>query len=49
MRERNRAAFDARCLTVRVDGAYIDAGVNDNLIVQKLGANPDAIGIFGYC
>ena len=48
LRERNRAAFEARCLTVRDDGAYIDAGENDNLIVQKLGANPDAIGIFGY-
>jgi phosphate transport system substrate-binding protein len=48
LRERNRAAFDARCLSVRDDGAYIDAGENDNLIVQKLGANPDAIGIFGY-
>ncbi|MBW6523880.1 substrate-binding domain-containing protein [Sphingomonas sp. RHCKR47] len=48
LRERNRAAFDARCLAVRDDGAYVDAGENDNLIVQKLGANPDAIGIFGY-
>jgi phosphate transport system substrate-binding protein len=33
---------------IREDGAYIDAGENDNLIVQKLGANPDAVGIFGY-
>jgi phosphate transport system substrate-binding protein len=33
---------------VREDGAYIDAGENDNLIVQKLQANPDALGVFGY-
>lgn len=36
------------CGTIREDGAYIDAGENDNLIVQKLAANPMAIGIFGY-
>lgn len=33
---------------VREDGAYIEAGENDNLIVQKLVANPSALGIFGY-
>ncbi len=48
LRERDREAFDARCLRVREDGVYVDAGENDNLIVQKLGANPDALGIFGY-
>lgn len=36
------------CTTIREDGAFIEAGENDNLIVQKLGANPAAIGIFGY-
>ena len=42
---------DARqtaCHTVREDGAFIEAGENDNLIVQKLEANPTALGIFGY-
>jgi len=34
--------------TIRQDGAYIEAGENDNLILQKLGANPTALGIFGY-
>jgi phosphate transport system substrate-binding protein len=34
--------------SLREDGAYIDAGENDNLIVQKLEGNPNAIGIFGY-
>jgi phosphate transport system substrate-binding protein len=34
--------------SIREDGAYIEAGENDNLIVQKLEANPKAVGIFGY-
>jgi phosphate transport system substrate-binding protein len=34
--------------TIREDGAYVEAGENDNLIVQKLGANPNALGIFGF-
>jgi phosphate transport system substrate-binding protein len=38
----------AVCQAVREDGAYIEAGENDNLIVQKLAANPKAVGIFGY-
>ena len=36
------------CLSLREDGAYVEAGENDNLIVQKLVANPDAVGVFGY-
>lgn len=36
------------CKSVREDGAYVEAGENDNLIVQKLQANPSAVGIFGY-
>lgn len=36
------------CHEVREDGAYIEAGENDNLIVQKLASNPDSLGIFGY-
>lgn len=34
--------------TLREDGAFIEAGENDNLIVQKLEANPTAVGIFGF-
>ncbi len=41
-------AFKNVCHTMREDGAYIEAGENDNLIVQKLVANPDALGIFGF-
>ena len=40
--------FKAICTGVRTDGAYIEAGENDNLIVQKLEANPGTIGIFGF-
>jgi phosphate transport system substrate-binding protein len=42
---------DARkkaCDAIREDGAYIEAGENDNLIVQKLESNPASFGIFGY-
>lgn len=40
--------YTTLCHTIREDGAYIEAGENDNLIVGKLQANPDAIGVFGY-
>lgn len=36
------------CHTIREDGAFVEAGENDNLIVQKLQANPHAYGIFGF-
>ncbi len=36
------------CTTIREDGAYVEAGENDNLIVQKIEADPRAIGIFGF-
>jgi phosphate transport system substrate-binding protein len=36
------------CTKVRTDGAFVDQGENDNLIVQKIAANPKAIGIFGF-
>jgi phosphate transport system substrate-binding protein len=38
----------ATCQTIREDGVFIEAGENDNLIVNKLVANPNALGIFGY-
>lgn len=46
--ESDKNRFAAVCKTVREDGAWIDAGENDNLIVQKLVANKDAFGVFGY-
>lgn len=48
LKERDPDGFDARCKRIRDDGPYVDAGENDNLIVQKLAANPNALGIFGY-
>ncbi len=36
------------CTKIRTDGAFVDQGENDNLIVQKIAANPKAIGIFGF-
>ena len=44
----DESAFKSSCHTVREDGAWIDAGENDNLIVQKLISNPDAFGVFGF-
>ncbi|CUU43644.1 hypothetical protein BVIRIDIS_26690 [Blastochloris viridis] len=37
-----------QCMQIRADGAYIEAGENDNIIVQKLDSNPNAFGVFGY-
>ncbi|RME62463.1 MAG: phosphate ABC transporter substrate-binding protein, partial [Alphaproteobacteria bacterium] len=48
LKKTDKKAFQAACVTLREDGAYIEAGENDNLIVQKLRANPTALGIFGY-
>jgi phosphate transport system substrate-binding protein len=47
-KETDDAWFKNVCMTVREDGAYVEAGENDNLIVQKLEANPNAVGVFGY-
>jgi phosphate transport system substrate-binding protein len=44
----DEARFRKICHTVREDGAFVEAGENDNLIVQKLQANPNAMGIFGF-
>ncbi len=48
LKKTDKKAYKALCHTIREDGAYIEAGENDNLIVQKLEANPDALGIFGF-
>ena len=40
--------FKSVCHTLREDGAFVEAGENDNLIVQKLEQNANAFGIFGY-
>ncbi len=48
MKKKDKKKYKAICHTLREDGAYIDAGENDNLIVQKLQVNPAAVGIFGF-
>ena len=37
-----------KAASIREDGAYIEAGENDSLIVDQLASNPAAVGIFGY-
>jgi phosphate transport system substrate-binding protein len=37
-----------QCLAMREDGVFVEAGEDDNLIVQKLINNPNALGVFGY-
>jgi len=44
----DKDTFKAMCHSVREDGVYIESGENDNLIVQKLQANPRALGVFGF-
>ena len=48
LKKSDKTAYKSLCHNIREDGGYVEAGENDNLIVQKLGANPDAFGIFGY-
>jgi phosphate transport system substrate-binding protein len=48
LKKSDEAKFKAICTGIRTDGGYIEAGENDNLIVQKLAANPGTLGIFGY-
>lgn len=47
-KKNNTKNFEKVWKSIREDGAWIDAGENDNLIVQKLEANPKAVGVFGY-
>jgi phosphate transport system substrate-binding protein len=44
----DKNGFKTAAHTIREDGHFVEAGENDNLIVQKLEANPDALGIFGF-
>lgn len=48
LKKSDAKAFDKVWKTLREDGAYVEAGENDNVIVQKLIANKDAFGVFGY-
>ncbi len=48
MKKTDKKKYKALCRTIREDGPYIEAGENDNLIVQKLVANPSQLGVFGF-
>ena len=48
LKKSDKAAYKSLCHSIREDGVYVEAGENDNLIVQKLRANPRAFGIFGF-
>jgi phosphate transport system substrate-binding protein len=48
LKNTDKNKYKAICHTIREDGVFVEAGENDNLIVQKLEANPNAFGIFGF-
>jgi phosphate transport system substrate-binding protein len=48
LRKKDSKAFDKLWKSIRKDGAYVEAGENDNVIVAKLEANKNAFGVFGY-
>jgi phosphate transport system substrate-binding protein len=48
MKKKDKKKYKAICHSIREDGAYVEAGENDVLIVRKLEANPNAFGVFGY-
>jgi phosphate transport system substrate-binding protein len=48
LKDVDEGRFKRVCDSIREDGSYVEAGENDNLIVQKLESNPKALGIFGY-
>ncbi len=48
LKKANKKLYKARCHTIREDGHFVIAGENDNLIVQKLNANANAFGVFGF-
>ena len=48
LKESNEDRHKAVCTEIREDQAFIEAGENDNLIIQKIAQNPGYLGILGY-
>lgn len=48
LKDSNKEEYERICHTLRGAPEYVEQGENDNLIVQKLGTNPNALGIFGF-
>jgi phosphate transport system substrate-binding protein len=46
--KKNEDQVKEKCTPMRQDGPFIEAGENDNLIVQRIEADPNSLGIFGY-
>lgn len=47
-KRRNVQIASRDCQQIRADGGFVEGGENDNIIVQRLVANPTAFGVFGY-
>ena len=48
LKDSDEDRYEEVCMGIREDGAYVEQGENDNLIVQKIAQNPKAIGVFGF-
>ena len=48
IKKQDKKKYKSICRAVREDGPFIEAGENDNLIVQKVVENPNAFGVFGF-
>ena len=48
LKDSDKDRHQAVCTEVRSDGAYVDQGEQDNLIVQKIEGNPRSVGVFGF-
>jgi phosphate transport system substrate-binding protein len=48
LKKSNKKLYKKQCRSVREDGPFVEAGENDNLIIEKLVADPNALGVFGY-
>ncbi len=48
LKESDKDAHKATCTKIREDGAFVEAGENDNLLVQKVSADPGSLGVLGY-
>jgi phosphate transport system substrate-binding protein len=48
LKEKDKDEHKKVCTNIRTDGAFVDSGENDNLIVQKIVANPKSVGLFGF-
>ena len=48
LKKSNEGEHKQTCTKIREDGAYVEAGENDNLLVQKVAADAGTLGVLGY-